>query len=237
MPDLNDISGNTILIVDDDPINIKIVQAIIEKSGYLAASALDGKECINEAKKSKPDLIILDINMPGLSGIETCSILQKDEQTAKIPIIFLTADTDDRVLSDAFLAGGTDYIRKPANRMELLARIKSVLNQSILQEKLMAEEKTKAILEMAGTICHELNQPLQVIAGYAELLMMKTANDDSCSKMINKIQAQVDRMSEITMKLMQITRYETQEYVGDTKIIDIDKAAVSDKIRTVVSDG
>jgi signal transduction histidine kinase len=82
-------------------------------------------------------------------------------------------------------------------------------------------EKLQGVLEMAGTICHEMNQPMQIIAGYSELLLMKTSENDPIYKKLNTIIEQIRRMSNITRKLMMIKDYKTQDYIGFSRIIDI----------------
>ena len=226
MPDIIDVSGNTILLVDDSPVSSMVVSLILKKnSDYRTVRVYDGTACIKKAKEVKPDLILLDIQMPGMNGIEVCKVLRKDEQTLNIPIIFVTANTDDETLKEAFEAGGTDYVRKPVNKIELLARIKSVLLHKRLEKKLLQEEKLSGVLEMAGAICHELNQPMQVVSGYSELLMMDMEKDNLAHTYAKTIKEQTDKMGSITRRLMSITKYETQDYIKGSKIIDINKAS------------
>jgi CheY-like chemotaxis protein len=221
-----DTSDITILIVDDNPVNVKLGQALLEREGYRTVSALDGRECLETAKRLKPDLILLDIFMPEISGIEVCKALRRDIQTRPIPVVFLTANTDNKILKAAFESGGRDYVRKPVNKTELLLRIKCVLDQEKLGQTLLEEEKLKAVLEMAGAVCHELNQPMQTVAGYAQILIMNTDPEDPLAARVEKIKQQIDRMGKITRKLTRITRYETKDYILGKKIIDIDKASI-----------
>lgn len=226
MSDIIDISGSTILIVDDSPVSSKIISRMLKKnSDYYSVKIWDGPECIKKAKEVKPDLILLDIQMPGMNGIEVCKVLRKDEQTYDIPVIFVTASTDNETLKEAFESGGTDYVRKPVNKIELLARIKSVLIQKKLEKRLMEKEKLNGVLEMAGGICHDLNQPMQVVSGYSELLLMDMGKENSAYPYIKMIKEQTDEMGSITRKLMRITKYETKDYIEGSRIIDIDKAA------------
>lgn len=103
-----------------------------------------------------------------------------------------------------------------------------ILSQQILsrrraEEKLLLQEKLKGVIEMAGAVCHELNQPLQVVSGYSELLLMDISEDNSQFNDIKAIKEQIGRMGDITRKLMRITKYETKDYLKG-KIVDIDKA-------------
>ena len=163
--------------------------------------------------------------MPEMDGYEVCKILRQNPTTKDIPVVFVTANTDDGTLQEAFESGGTDYVRKPVNKVELLARIKSALTHQELTKKLLEEEKLEGVLEMAGAICHELNQPMQSILGFSQLLMDDMAEDNPNYEYIRIIKNQIDKMGRITKKLMRITRYETCEYIESTKIIDIYKAS------------
>ena len=199
MHDAIDVSGSTLLVVDDSPVSSMLVSLILKKhSDYCTVRVWDGQACIKKAKEVKPDLILLDIQMPGMNGIEVCKVLKKDERTRDIPVIFVTASTDNETLKEAFESGGNDYVRKPVNKIELLARIKSVLLHKKMEKKLMEEEKLNGVLEMAGGICHELNQPMQVVSGYSELLLMDIEKDNSAYPYIKMIKEQTDEMGSIT---------------------------------------
>ncbi|MDY6790152.1 MAG: response regulator [Thermodesulfobacteriota bacterium] len=226
MRGMMDVSGSTLLVVDDSPLSSMVVSLILKKhSDYYTVSVWDGPACIKKAKEIKPDLILLDIQMPGMNGIEVCKVLRNDEQTSEIPVIFVTSSTDNETLKEAFEAGGNDYVRKPVNKTELLARIKSVLLHKKMEKKFMEEEKFNGVLEMAGGICHELNQPMQVVSGYSELLLMDMGKENSAYPYIKMIKEQTDKMGSITRKLMRITKYETQDYIEGSRIVDIDKAS------------
>ena len=215
----------TVLVADDSPVYVKVVEIMLEKGGYGIVTTMDGMSCIKTAKRLKPHLILLDVIMPGMNGFEVCRILKQDVDTKDIPVIFVTANTDDDTLKNAYMAGGMDYVRKPLNRIELLARIKSVLDQKELAEKRSQEEKFNGVLEMAGAVCHEMNQPLQAMFGIAESLLMDVSKDNPQYKDLEKLKGQAIRLGNITKKMMTITKYETRDYVGEKKIIDIDKAS------------
>jgi CheY-like chemotaxis protein len=225
----NSLGKKNILIVDDAPANIRVVVEILTED-YEISVATSGPEALEIVSSGAepyggPDLILLDIMMPEMDGYEVCKILRRNSHTKDIPVIFITANTDDETLKEAFEAGGTDYVRKPVNRIELLARIKSALTQQELTKKLLEEEKLEGVLEMAGAVCHELNQPMQSILGFSQLLMDEISENDPVYEYVNIIKGQIDKMGKITKKLMRITRYETQEYIERTKIIDINKAS------------
>jgi len=216
----------TIMITDDDPINIEIIKSILIKDGYKIISTINGKDCIELLKAKKPDLLLLDIEMPDMNGLEVCRIINNDLALKDIPVIFVTAASDTLTLKEAFDSGGTDYVRKPINSIELKARIKSVLYQQKLKKELIAKEKLAGVLEMAGAVCHELNQPLQAIYIIMDSMSIDIPKDSYLQTDIKDIKHQILRIREITKKLMKITKYESREYIRGVKIIDIDKASV-----------
>jgi CheY-like chemotaxis protein len=211
----------TILIADDSSINRMLMQGLLHRYGYATIGVSGGIECIEQVKRHRPDLVLLDIMMPDVTGIEVCKTLQKDMAVASIPVIFVTGATDDATLSQAFEAGGTDYVRKPVNKIELLKRIQSALEHQQLIEKQREEDKLRCVLNMGGTICHELNQPLQYISGMAQMLAMDLERGSKAYNTVVKMQAQIERMSEITNKMKSINTVETRNYLGDTRIIKI----------------
>jgi PAS domain S-box-containing protein len=129
----------TILVVDDAPINLGVVVDSLENRGFRVFVALDGEEALERAQFSQPDLILLDVKMPGIDGFETCRRLKRNEQTREIPVIFMTslADTDDLV--EGFSAGGIDYVTKPFQIAEMLARIRTHLALRAMHKALRSQ--------------------------------------------------------------------------------------------------
>ncbi len=212
-----------ILVVDDVKTNLKIVEHMLKKRGYLTLTATSGFECISVAKSQHPDLILLDIMMPDMDGVDVCRQLRKDSRVGSTPIIFVTSATDDNTLSRAFDAGGNDYIRKPVNKIELIKRVEAAFVHETLAQKNKEEEKLRSVLSMSGTICHEINQPLQYISGISQLLLMDLEKGTKAYEKVTKMKTQIDRMGEITRKLMQISRVDAVQYLGDTQILSLEK--------------
>ncbi len=374
-----------ILIVDDTSENITVLTSVLNEA-YSTYFAKNGRRALEIARNQKPDLILLDVVMPGMSGHEVCRQLKADETTRDIPVIFISAKTGIGDVVKGISFGAVDYIAKPFHADEVLARIEIHLNLRSLQmrlqerteellrvnrsleaeiasrkqaeaalresaiwlksmfdslteavfittpdrklvdlnpaaekmfgytrleffalppealhadsqayleferrvadafrkgetavfefcarrknhtvfptehslalilkddgtpmgvvsvvrdlsEKKQAEEaehkseRLQGALEMAGTVCHELNQPLMAISGYAELLLARTSPQDPMTVKLHKIKEQVDRMGNLTKNLMDITRYETKAY-AKTQIIDLEKAVDGFPVKT-----
>ena len=114
-----------ILVVDDNPQNIQVLGNLLENRGYELAFFLSGFQALEFLKKDKPELILLDVMMPEMDGYEVCKIIKRDESINDIPIIFLTAKTEVDDIVKGFEVGAVDYVTKPFQSPELLARIKT----------------------------------------------------------------------------------------------------------------
>lgn len=132
---------NIILIVDDDTTNLQIIGSFLYNKNYKIILAKSGNDALRSVEKNHPDLILLDIMMPGMNGYEVCKKLKANNQTKDIPIMFLTAKTETKDIIKGFNTGGVDYITKPFIKEELLARIKTHINLKVSQDLLKEQAK------------------------------------------------------------------------------------------------
>lgn len=141
---------NSILVVDDNPDNLRLLLGILSSKGYRVRPTSSGEHAIASITKEQPDLILLDIMMPGIDGFEVCRRLKSEEKTASIPIIFISALDEISDKTKAFSAGGVDYVTKPFNTQEVLARIKTHLTIRNLVKDL--EEKNRQLQKALNEI-------------------------------------------------------------------------------------
>jgi len=214
-----------ILIAEDDAITLKMLERKLGSWGYEIVSFTDGKAAWEKLQQDDAlNLLLLDWMMPGMDGIEICRKLKRQPKDTPTYIILLTArDQEDDIVA-GLDAGADDYITKPFGNNELRSRVNVGRRMIALQNELLEKEKLQAVLETAGAVCHEMNQPLQVVSGVAELLLLDVKNTDPHYEKLMTLMEQTERMGEITNKLMKITKYETKKYLK-SKIVDIDKAS------------
>lgn len=186
---------NLILVIDDNATNIGVLIDTLKTQGFETITARNGAMGIRRAKFSKPDLILLDIKMPEMDGYEVCECLKADEQTRNIPIIFISAlsETFDKV--KAFEVGGVDYVTKPFQEEEVLARVKTHLMLQTQQKQLVIQaEKLQQANEhlqqlnqdkdeFLGIAAHDLKNPLSAILGFVQLIQMSIKAEQFSSKM------------------------------------------------------
>ena len=135
------LQGSTILIIDDTPANVGLLVDYLEDNGFRVVVAQDGVEGIKRAEFAQPDLILLDIMMPGMDGFETCRRLKAAEKTADIPVIFMTALTESGEKVNAFGVGAVDYVTKPFHIEEVLARVKTHLALRAMHNQLEQQNR------------------------------------------------------------------------------------------------
>jgi two-component system, sensor histidine kinase and response regulator len=165
-----------LLVVDDNPMNVEPLCDLLEAMGYRVDQALDGATALAKVEAQPPDLILLDIMMPGMNGFEVCRQLKQNPKHARIPVVFVTAlsDTEDKV--KAIDAGGDDFLTKPFNRPILLARIRSLLRLKEASDRLEESYRKLQALErmkddLMKMIVHDLKSPLSAVLATFEVIV------------------------------------------------------------------
>jgi signal transduction histidine kinase len=152
-------SNAHILIVDDIGENLQVLGNILSKEGFETSFALSGKLALSVVEDTLPDLILLDISMPGMDGFEVCRILKKEERTKSIPIIFLTAKTEIDNMVHGFSLGADDYVTKPFNTLELLARVRAHVELKKSRDLIVEQnKKLSKVVEQLYKNNEELNK-------------------------------------------------------------------------------
>jgi len=198
----------TILVIDDEPVNIQLLRRKLEWEGLDVLSARNGHEGLELAKAKTPDLILLDIMMPGMDGFEVCQKLREDENTKSIPVIFVTAQNSKQGKLEGLQAGAVDYITKPIDLDETTARIRAQLNYlAINQEnveltkRLGESRRAASIGALTQGIAHNLNNLLGVVMGYLELAKANHKDADKVLHNLNRVEGAANRIVSIIKQL------------------------------------
>jgi len=227
-----------ILLADDDPDIRSILSGILSVLGFDIIEAKDGLEAKELFDREQPDLVILDIMMPGLNGNQVCRHIKSSEIGRFVPVIMLTARDGVQDKVGSFEIGADDYVTKPFNYQELQARIKALfrirdLNVELhrknselqaAQEKIVLQERQLLVGQLAGTAAHQLGQPLSAILLNCHLLSSVKADDPKFNQALAAIKSDVKRMSELIDNLRSVDAAKTEDYFGKTDILELKKS-------------
>jgi two-component system, sensor histidine kinase and response regulator len=195
-----------ILIVDDVPRNIQVLGTLLKKTDCELAVATNGQQALNTVARVKPDLILLDIMMPGMDGFEVCRKLKAGEETKNIPVIFLSAKNEAEDIITGFELGAVDYITKPIVGIELLTRVKNHLAfgeiKKHLEEEMVARDKFFSI------ISHDLHSSFGIILSFVQLLAnnRNSLNDQEIGEFLDDIESTTKNSLELLENLLEWAR-------------------------------
>ena len=230
---MENIKNHKILIVDDQQKNIQVLGSLLRQENYIIGVATNGKQALEILIDSNDfDLILLDVNMPVMNGFEACKAIRETESLKEIPIIFLTALVDTESIVEGFDVGGQDYVTKPFNSKELLARVSTQLELKLNRDKLKqvnqwlekkVEERTEELnianakllqldtakSEFLNIISHEIRTPLNGIVGSLSILN-EFQLPPNVTKMIEILEVSAKRLEDFSVKALNISLFNTK---------------------------
>lgn len=202
----NSINSYEILIVDDTPEQIEMAMVVLKKHNYKVRVATKGLTALKALEKHKPDLILLDIFMPEINGFELCKIIKARDEYKNIPVIFLTSSGDEESIKNGFESGAQDYVTKPFNSTELLARVNTHIKLKAQAEHLY--QANKELDSFCYSIAHDLKAPLLSISKLIEYLSLDYYDKlgDEGNALINNIQKKSAELTDIINHLLEFSR-------------------------------
>jgi signal transduction histidine kinase len=226
MSELQDSPGAAVLVVDDDQRNVRLIESILKGSGYRVLKAYNGEEALRVVETEHPDLLVLDVMMPRVSGFELCQQLKGRYETRLLPVIMVTAlnALEDKV--QALEYGADDFLTKPINKLELLAKVRSVLRVKALQDEV---ERRKSEIEAANLqlvrmqgfkesmmqmVVHDLKNPLSSIMGNIQLIQMQsleTMTPTRLAELLQRTQESSRQLMRMILNILQIGKLEEQK--------------------------
>lgn len=219
-------SKGTVLIVDDIPSSLRLLSQMLRAHGYEVINALSGEIALSQVNVAIPDVILLDIMMPEMSGYEVCHQLKSNPKTAEIPIIFLTAVTDLPEKIEAFKLGGDDYVTKPFYIQEVLLRIEHQITLKRQQKQLnylnqQLSQSNEELAQFAAVVSHELQSPLQTMIGLLGLLLANSERlDHKTQKYLNYIANASERIHHLISDLLTYSRLDIEP---ELELVDCQK--------------
>ena len=216
-----------IIIVDDDPTSCTILHGYLQTDNYQLFCVDNGEKGLELARKIKPDLIILDIMMPGISGFEVCNILKKDKGTQDIPVLFISALSDTDSHKSGIESGGEGFLVKPFNEGLIRAHVKTFLKTKKAFDN--ARQRLALNKDFTSMTVHDLNNLSTVISGNLELAMMVFDIPTSAKKYVGKALSALRSANEMLKNAHEITSFKSTNNMGFTLInlIDLAKKALA----------
>lgn len=211
-------AGRKILVVDDDRLNIRILSGILKSEGYVIAEANSGERALELYPSFQPNLVLLDVMMAGINGYEACRELKRLYGDDCAPIVFITAKNEADDVVEGLAAGGADYLAKPFQRKEVVARIRTHLRGQMLaeQQKLLVAQLSKANAaknRFLGMAAHDLRNPLASIRGLAEFLRDGVVGDLTVDQrdLVDTIHTASQSMLRMVNELLDVATIESGE--------------------------
>ncbi|NDJ34468.1 MAG: response regulator [Chloroflexi bacterium] len=201
-----------ILVIDHNISSLHLLRAVLMREGYKVRAVTSGEEGLKAASRQPPDLILLDVIMPGMDGFTVCRLIQNDPTLREVPVIFMTSLTDPADKVTGFEAGAVDYIVKPLEEVEVLLRVKTHLRirQQQEQERQIFQELTRLQEEFIASLSHDLRNPVGSIKLYIDLLSHRLHDlDDRSADYLHRMKRQAQHIEELVNDVLDLAKTRT----------------------------
>jgi len=220
----------SVLVVEDTIENLRLLSELLSAQGYEVRAVTNGRQAIQAVEREPPDLILLDINMPELNGYEVCRYLRAQERSKDVPVIFITALTDTADKLRAFAAGGVDYVTKPFQVEEVLARVKTHVALRQAQARLAdSYSRLRAVEQLRDDlvhmVVHDLRSPLSVLLINLRLLGLAATLGDDDQQILKSAVGSAEAITQMTNTMLDVSRLEAAKMPLDPVVWDLVRMA------------
>ena len=214
-----------VLIVDEEEAVARALSFLLEREGFEVHLASGEDRALEGARTLRPDAVLLEVTTRGPAALVTLARLKAEASLAKAAVILVTSRSKPRDVVAGLERGADDYILKPFDPKEVVARIRAQVRIRRLQDQLVEAERWRVLLETAGAVAHEMSQPLTAIMGNLELMLQRMAKDDPQRHLAIRMFENGERAVLLLRKLQRIDSYELKSYTGTAKILDIERSS------------
>jgi two-component system, sensor histidine kinase and response regulator len=215
----------SILVIDDEPDNFDVIETLLDGQGYQLHYARNGQQALTRLNSFQPDVILLDVMMPDLDGMEVCRCIKADSKWQTVPIVMVTALTTKEDLARCLGAGADDFISKPINSLELRARVNSMLRIKQQYDNLQALLKLRE--DMVYTIVHDLRNPLTSIVLSTEILRFPGLSFQKQQQKIEQIVIASQQLQSLINSLLMMAKLESGKMVLNYTEVDLSALCLS----------
>ena len=225
-----DRKSNIVLIAEDDDEIRDLLHFELEREGFTVLTVTNGAEAVSTASSLKPDVILMDVLMPVMNGIEATRAIKNAKDTRHIPVLMVTVVDKKEDMIEGLEAGAFDYIKKPFNRVELLARVQSALKLSEANSLLLEAEKKSTFVATVVTANHKIKQPLTLLslssAAIKRELNKKEISKESILNRLKYVDTAVKEITDVLNQLNSIKEPVMAQYTKNIKMIKVDEENV-----------
>ena len=211
----------TILVVEDDATVRTVLTGRLRAVGHEVQMAADGRRGLEAARRLAPDIVLTDWMMPEMTGMDLIRALRADAKLRSVYVVLLTSRDGIKDRVAGLEQGADEYLIKPWSDEELLARIQAGLRIQRLQRELAAAEHKAALLTMAATLGHEINNPLTVLSAILQIARSRPALDPALLDLLNRSEGQIERIVEVVRALRQLNDPKFTNYLGSTTMLNL----------------
>ncbi|MEN8199535.1 MAG: response regulator [Thermodesulfobacteriota bacterium] len=230
-------TSHSVLVVDDNPVNLLQLSAILHAENYTVIPCSSSEEALEYLKQQSPDIILLDVMIPDMDGFSLCRTIKQDTRFADIPLIFITSLSQQEDIVGGFNAGGNDYIVKPFNRHELLARLRNHirLHDTLCENRRLiekTEDSSRSKTEFLATMSHEIRTPLNSIIGMSEVLADTRLTSDQ-RKCVRIVRSAGESLLELINDILDLSKIEAGQI--EVEAIDFHLPSLLQSVSSILS--
>lgn len=215
-----------ILVVDDDESLVGLLRAVLSSGGYRVESAFSGSEALRLVKTFQPELVLMDIGLPDMSGLEILRQIRAQAEFKEIIVMLITGTTGLEMKIEGFNTGANDYVSKPVNPRELLLKVERFLRTAEVQKAKLVSKQKETLHTIVNTLAHELSSPLAAIRHQIRLSGQEQ-HLETMRNSLNTIEVSAKRMEEIIMELQSAVRFVAKEPIPGVHLLDLEESSKS----------
>ena len=216
--------GKKILVIDDDESLVGLLRTVLSSNGYNVESAFSGGDALRVMRSFRPELILMDIGLPDMSGLEILRQIRAQAEFREVVVILITGTTGLEMKIEGFNTGANDYISKPVNARELLLKIDQFLKTVEVQKNKLFSKEKETLHTVVNTLAHELSAPLAAIR-YQIQLSAEEQDLESIRASLASIEASAKRMEEIIIELQSAVRVVSKEPIPGVHLLDLEQSS------------
>ncbi|MBI3893791.1 MAG: response regulator [Candidatus Wallbacteria bacterium] len=217
-------SPEKIVLVEDSPSQAAMIEDLLVENGYAVEVCETGEAGLEAIRARRPNLALLDVQLPGMDGFHVCRAIRDDPATFDLPVIMLTTRTEVPLVLEGLTVGADDYVGKSEDMRTLLARIRRLLDRTREFKRLSAQDRLSLLRKASDTLSHGIKNPLQVVFLSLEVLKADAPDDAGFQPAVDELDHHLAKMVRLLKNVEQVSKIASENFVAREQMVDIEKA-------------